>query len=70
MPYNDLTGQASGHRTIKVALNDVVTCSADLPKRMVGPVGLEPTTYGLKERSKPAWNARDRSFRAWLIDAG
>ena len=30
MPYNDLTGQASGHRTIRVALNDVVTCSAEL----------------------------------------
>ena len=45
MPYNDLTGQASGHRTIRVALNDVVTCSADLlPGRpMRATTGCEPT---------------------------
>lgn len=43
---------------------------ADQHKREVGPVGLEPTTYGLKERPKPAWKACDRPFRAWFVDAG
>jgi len=37
---------------------------------LVGPVGLEPTTYGLKERPKPVGKACDRPFRAWLVDAG
>ncbi len=30
----------------------------------------ERTTYGFKERSKPAWNPLDRPFRARLVDAG
>ena len=36
----------------------------------VGPVGFEPTTYGLKVRPKPAWKACDRPICAWLVDAG
>ena len=42
---------------------------------LVGPVGLQQTTYGLEtygsqERPKPAWKACDRRFRAWLVEAG
>jgi len=44
---------------------------ADLPAQtLVGPVGLEPTTYGLKERPNPVGKVRDPPFRAWLVDAG
>ena len=35
-----------------------------------GPVGLEPTIFGLKERPRSAWKACDRPFRPWLVDAG
>ena len=37
---------------------------------LVGPVGLEPTTYGLKERPKPVGRVGDPLFRAWFVDAG
>jgi len=37
---------------------------------MVGPVGLEPTTYGLKEVPIPVQNVGDPPFRAWFVDAG
>ena len=36
----------------------------------VGTVGLEPTTYGLKERPKPVGRVGDPLFRAWFVDAG
>ena len=56
--------------TLAEARSKRASQGADLPKRGVGPVGLEPTTYGLKERPKPAWKACDRPFRAWFVDAG
>ena len=37
---------------------------------LVGPVGFEPTTYGLKERPNTVGKVRDPPFRAWLVDAG
>jgi len=37
---------------------------------MVGPVGLEPKTYGLKELPIPVQNVGDPLFRAWFVDAG
>jgi len=37
---------------------------------MVGPVGLEPTTYGLRERPKPVGRVCDPLLRAWFVDAG
>jgi hypothetical protein len=36
----------------------------------VGPVGLEPTTYGLKERQIPVQNVGDPPIRARFVDAG
>jgi len=44
--------------------------AVDLRKRIVGPVGLEPTTYGLKELPIPVQNVGDPSIRAWFVDAG
>jgi hypothetical protein len=38
--------------------------AADLSKRLVGPVGIEPTTYGLEERPKPVRKVGNSSFRA------
>jgi hypothetical protein len=43
---------------------------ADLRKDIVGPVGLEPTTYGLKELPIPVQNVGDLPFRAWFLEAG
>jgi hypothetical protein len=44
---------------------------ADLPAQtLMGPVGLEPTTYGLKERQIPVQNVGDPPIRAWFVDAG
>ena len=56
--------------TLAEARSKRASQGVDLRKHGVGPVGLEPTTYGLKERPKPAWKACDRPFRAWFVDAG
>jgi len=37
---------------------------ADLHKHIVGPVGLEPTTYGLEEPSGPAGGLESSGFPA------
>ena len=52
------------------ALKQRVHRPSDLRKRVVGPVGLEPTTYGLKEREIPVQNVGDPPIRAWFVDAG
>ena len=43
--------------------------ATSVDQTLVGPVGLEPTTYGLKERPNPVGKVRDPPFRAWLVDA-
>jgi hypothetical protein len=39
-------------------------------KRVVGPVGLEPTTYGLKGWPNPVHNVCNPPFRVWFVDLG
>ena len=67
-----LTPSANGHHVSMVAhtipLSPTPFCCNGIG--LVGPVGLEPTTYGLKERPKPARNAYDPPFCAWLLDTG
>ena len=56
--------------TLAEARSKRASQGADLHKRMVGPVGLEPTTYGLIERPKPVGRVCDSLFRAWFVDGG
>jgi len=56
--------------TLAEARSKRASQGAGLRKRGVGPVGFEPTTYGLKERPKPVGKVRDPLFRAWVVDAG